>query len=406
MTLEDAQALDRADPLRAVRDRFRLPDGIVYLDGNSLGALPVATPALTADAVERQWGRQLIGSWNSEGWIDAPARIGAKIAPLLGAAPDELLVADSTSANLYKLAVAALRASDRPELLTELGNFPTDLHIAEAAVEAVPGARLRAVPAQAVEDAIGPDTALLMLTHVHYRTGARRDMERVTAKAQAAGALVLWDLSHSAGAVPLELDAWNVDLAVGCGYKFLNGGPGAPAFLHVARRHHDALRTPLPGWFGHAAPFQFRDDYQPAPGVARFACGTPPMLSLLALGAGVETFDGLPMAAVWAKSEGLWSLFAGEAARRCPELEPITPADPVARGSQLSFRHPDAYALCQTLIEAGVVGDFRAPDVLRFGITPLYTRFADIWTAVDRIADILATNSWREPRFQVRAKVT
>jgi len=406
MTFEDAQALDRADPLAPPRDRFRLPDGLVYLDGNSLGALPAATPALAADVVERQWGRQLIGSWNSEGWIDAPARIGAKIAPLIGAAAHEVLVADSTSANLYKLAVAALRASDRPELLTELGNFPTDLHIADAAVAAVPGARLRALPSEAVEDAIGPQTALLMLTHVHYRTGARRDMESLTAKAQSAGALVLWDLSHSAGAVPLELSAHNVDLAVGCGYKFLNGGPGAPAFLYVAERHHERLRTPLPGWFGHAAPFQFRDDYEPAPGVARFACGTPPMLSLLALEAGVETFAGVGMTDLWAKSQALWTLFADEAARRCPELEPITPADPAARGSQLSFRHPGAYALCQALIEAGVVGDFRAPDVLRFGITPLYTRFEDVWTAVDRMADILAAQRWREPRFQVRAKVT
>lgn len=406
MNLQDARALDRADTLAPARARLRLPDGLVYLDGNSLGALPAATPALTADVVERQWGEQLIGSWNSEGWIDAPARVGATIAPLLGAAPDQVLVADSTSANLYKLAVAALRASDSPELLTELGNFPTDLHIAEAAVAAVPGARLRAVPSKQVEDAIGRDTALLMLTHVHYRTGARRDMRSLTARAQAAGALALWDLSHSAGAVPLELDAWNVDLAVGCGYKFLNGGPGAPAFLYVAGRHGERLGNPVPGWFGHAAPFQFRDDYEPAPGVARFACGTPPMLSLLALEAGVATFDGVPMADLWAKSVALWTLFADQAARRCPQLERITPADPDARGSQLSFRHPAAWPLCQALIEAGVVGDFRAPDVLRFGITPLYTRFEDIWLAVDRMADILATERWREPRFHARSKVT
>ena len=407
MTREDARALDAADPLAPARTRFRLPDGLVYLDGNSLGALPVATPTRLADAVERQWGEQLIGSWNSEGWIEAPARIAGKIAPLLGAASDEVLVADSTSINLFKLAVAGLRLSARSVLLTETGNFPTDLHIAEGAAAAISGgARVRAVAPEAVADAIGPETGLLLLTHVHYRTGARRDMAALTARAHAAGALVLWDLSHSAGAVPLELDACQVDLAVGCGYKFLNGGPGAPAFLYAARRHHEALRTPLPGWFGHAEPFAFRDDYAPAPGIARFACGTPPMLSLLALEAGVESFAGADMADLWAKSRALWDLFADELGRRCLELEIITPADPDARGSQLSVRHEAAWPLCQALIAEGVVGDFRAPDVLRFGLTPLYTRFEDIWTAADRLADILATERWREPRFQARTRVT
>lgn len=406
MTFEDARALDAADSLAPTRARFTLPDGPVYLDGNSLGALPAVAPARLSDAVERQWGAQLIGSWNSEGWIDAPARVAGKIAPLLGAAADQLLVADSTSVNLFKLAVAGLRLSGRPELLTETGNFPTDLHIAEGAVAAVPGARLRAVGPGKIQAAIGPETAVLLLTHVHYRTGAKRDMAALTARAHAAGALVLWDLSHSAGAVPLALDAWDVDLAVGCGYKFLNGGPGAPAFLYAARRHHERLETPLPGWFGHTEPFAFDDAYRPAPGVARFACGTPPILSLLALEAGVETFADVDLPALWAKSRALWDLFAAELARRCPELEIITPADPDARGSQLSVRHPEAWPLCQALIAAGVVGDFRAPDVLRFGITPLYTRHADIWTAVDRLADILATERWRDPRFQAHAKVT
>ena len=410
MTLEVARALDAADPLASCRARFRVPDQLVYLDGNSLGVLPAATPARLADAAERQWGAQLIGSWNSEGWIDAPARVAGRIATLLGASDDEVLVADSTSINLFKLAVAGLRLSGtvggRTELLTETGNFPTDLHIAEGAVAAVPGARLRAVAPDEVLDAIGAETGVLLLTHVHYRTGAMRDMAAVTARAHAAGALALWDLSHSAGAVPLALDAWNVDLAVGCGYKFLNGGPGAPAFLYAARRHHDRLANPLPGWFGHAEPFAFDDAYRPAPGIARFACGTPPILSLLALETGVETFAGVDMAALWAKSHALWDLFAREAAARAPALTLLTPADPGGRGSQISFSHPEAWPLCQALIAAGVVGDFRAPDVLRFGITPLYTRFEDVWAAVDRLADILATDRWREPRFQARAKVT
>lgn len=407
MTRDDARVLDAADPLRGLRDRFRLPDGLVYLDGNSLGALPHATVAAQRDAVERQWGEQLIGSWNTEGWIDAPARIGAAIARLVGADPDEVIVTDSVSVNLFKcIAAAAALRPGRGELLTELGNFPTDLYVAGGAASVIDGLTLRAVPGPDVEAAIGEDTAVLLLTHVHYKTGARRDMAALTARAHAAGALVIWDLSHSVGAVPLALSADKADFAVGCGYKFLNGGPGAPAFVYAARTHHEAMAQPLQGWFGHAAPFAFADAWTPAPGMARFLCGTPPVLSLLALETGVATFAGTDMQALFAKSAQLFDLFAAEAAARCPALTLVSPHDPAHRGSQISFAHPHAYEICQALIADRVIGDFRAPDILRFGLTPLYTGFEDVWLAVDRLAAILDRETWRESRFTVRTKVT
>lgn len=407
MTREDARALDAADPLRAHRDRFRIPHGLVYLDGNSLGALPHATVAAQRDAVERQWGEQLIGSWNAERWIDAPARIGAAVARLVGAGADEVIVTDSVSVNLFKcIAAAAALRPGRGELLTELGNFPTDLYVACGAASVIDGLTVRAVPGPDVEATIGPDTAVLLLTHVHYKSGARRDMAALTARAHAAGALVVWDLSHSVGAVPLALSADEADFAVGCGYKFLNGGPGAPAFVYAARAHHQAMAQPLQGWFGHAAPFAFTDAWAPASGMARFLCGTPPVLSLLALETGVATFAGTDMQALFAKSAQLFDLFAARAAERCPALTLVSPRDPAQRGSQISFAHPHAYELCQALIAARVVGDFRAPDILRFGLTPLYTGFEDIWTAVDRLAPILDEETWREPRFAQRAKVT
>ncbi|HSI17042.1 MAG TPA: aminotransferase class V-fold PLP-dependent enzyme, partial [Sphingomonas sp.] len=275
MTLDQARALDSADPLRTMRERFVLPEGVIYLDGNSLGALPRATAAALGDAVERQWGERLIRHWN-EGWIEAPQRIGAKIAPLIGARADEVIVADSTSANLFKLIVAALRRDPgRNVVVSELGNFPTDLHIAEGAVGCVPGASLRAVPRDALEAALGDDVALLLLTHVHYKTAERFDMAAWTCRAHDAGALVLWDLSHSAGAVAVDLNGCDADLAVGCGYKFLNGGPGAPAFLHVHTRWQEVLANPLSGWMGHAAPFAFEDRYAPAAGMTRWLTGTP-----------------------------------------------------------------------------------------------------------------------------------
>ena len=409
MTREEAEALDAADPLRPCRDRFVLPDGLIYLDGNSLGAMPKAAVARQRDAVAREWGASLIRSWNDHDWIGAPQRIGARIAPLIGARPHEVIVADSVSVNLFKLLTAALAMSpDRPVLLSERGNFHTDLHVAGGVADIVPGIRLETVAREAIPDALGADTNLLLLTHVHYKSGARFDMASLTARASAAGALTLWDLSHSVGAVPLNLNRDGVQLAVGCGYKYLNGGPGAPAFLYVAEHLQERLLPYLRGWMGHAAPFAFTDDYVPAPGISRFLVGTPPMLSLLALETGVESFEGVDMAAVWTKSVALFDLFAALIDQRCAGhgLECITPRDPEQRGSHISYRHPHAFELCQALIAADVIGDFRAPDVIRFGLTPLYLGFDDIWRAVDRLAAILESGRWRDPKFAVRGKVT
>ncbi len=404
-TLVELRALDRADPLRPFRDRFVLPEGILYLDGNSLGALPRAAIDRQGALVEEEWGSELIRSWNTRGWIEAPQRIGAKIAPLIGARPNEVIVADSTSVNLFKLIVAAAALSERPSLLTEAGNFHTDLHIASGAAE-LTGLRLDIAPRGEIEARIGPETNLLLLTHVHYKTADRFDMTEVTARAKAAGALTLWDLSHSAGAVPLDLNRDGAELAVGCGYKYLNGGPGAPAFLYVAEHLQERLLSPLRGWMGHAEPFAFTDDYRPAPGIDRFLAGTPPMLSLAALESGVESFDGASMDSIWAKSIALFDLFAELAAGHCPALDCISPGDPKQRGSHISFRHPHAFELCQALIADGVIGDFRAPDVVRFGLTPLYLGFEDVWEAVRRIREILDSGRWRDPRFAVRGKVT
>lgn len=409
ITLEQTRGMDAADPLRTCRERFVIPEGLIYLDGNSLGALPKAAIARKREVIEREWGASLIRSWNDHGWIDAPQRVGARIAPLIGAKPHEVIVADSVSVNLFKLITAAAALStERPVLLSERGNFHTDLHVASGAAELVPNLRLETVDRPCIDEALGPDTNLLLLTHVHYKSGDRFDMAAVTQRAKAAGALTLWDLSHSVGAVPVDLNGAGAELAVGCGYKYLNGGPGAPAFLYVAEHLQERLIPYLRGWMGHAAPFAFTDDYRPAPGISRFLAGTPPMLSLLALESGVESFDGVDMDAIWAKSVALFDLFAALVEQRCAGhgLECISPKDPDKRGSHISYRHPHAFEICQALIEAEVIGDFRAPDVARFGLTPLYLGYEDIWIAVDRLVDILDSGRWREPRFAVRGKVT
>jgi kynureninase len=407
-TRDEARALDAADPLRGLRDRFTLPDGLIYLDGNSLGALPKAAAGRQRAVVGEEWGAELIRSWNTRGWIDAPQRVGAKIARLIGARPSEVIVADSTSVNLFKLIVAAAALSpDRKTLLSEAGNFHTDLHIASGAAE-LTGLDLRIVDRQRIEETLGADTNLLLLTHVHFKAGFRFDMAETTARAKAAGARVIWDLSHSAGAVPLDLAGAGAELAVGCGYKYLNGGPGAPAFLYVAEALQDRLVSPLRGWMGHAAPFAFTDDYVPAPGIARFLAGTPPILALAALESGVESFDGADMDALWSKSIALFDLFAALVEERCAGhgLCCISPSEPDRRGSHISFSHPHAFEICQALIADGVIGDFRAPDVVRFGLTPLYLGFEDVWTAVERLRASLAIGRWREPRFAVRGRVT
>lgn len=405
VTLEQARAMDAADPLRAYRERFALPEGIIYLDGNSLGALPRSTPEHLGALISREWGDSLIGGWNKHGWIDAPQRVGARIAALIGAKPNEVLVADSTSVNLFKLLVAAAKLSDRKTLLSEGGNFHTDLHIA-AGVADLLGLTLDIAPRAEVEKRIGSDTNLLLLTHVHYKTAERFDMAAVTARAKAAGATTIWDLSHSAGAVPLDLNAAGAEFAVGCGYKYLNGGPGAPAFLYVAEALQERIGNPLQGWMGHAEPFAFTDDYRPAQGVSRFLTGTPPVLGIAALEGGLDTFEGVTMERLWRKSVQLFEVFYECMARHCPELACITPRGQDQRGSHISFHHAHAYELCQALIEQGVIGDFRAPDVLRFGLTPLYLGFEDVVRAVDCLAEILRSEIWREPRFAVRLKVT
>ena len=405
ITLSEAQALDRSDPLRGLRDRFLLREGIAYFDGHSLGPLPREAPKNQREVVEEQWGRQLIGGWNDAGWIDAPQRVGAKIARLIGAKPNEVIVADSTSVNLFKLIVAASRLSSRGTLLTEADNFHTDRYIAGGAAE-MTGLKLRIVPRERILDSLDSDTNLLLLTHVHYGTAERYDMAGVKRASRDAGAMIIWDLCHSTGAVPLEVNRDGVELAVGCGYKYLNGGPGAPAFLYVAEHLQDRLLSPLRGWMGHAAPFDFAADYRPAPGIDRFLAGTPPILSLAAMESAIDAFDGVAMPVIWQKSIALFDMFERLMAQRCPELVCITPSVPDRRGSHIAFRHPNAYAICQALIAAGVVGDFRAPDVIRFGLTPLHLRFEDVWTAVEQCAGILGSRSWDQPRFSARRKVT
>ena len=403
--LSDPAALDAADPLARFRDAFGRPQGLIYLAGNSLGPLPVSAVERVARAVTAEWGESLVRGWNTHDWFGAPTRVGGKIAGLIGAAPDEVLAADSTSANLYKLVVAALRTRpDRKVVLSAPGDFPTDLYMLKGAIGTLGGGRrLELVEGEALEAAITDEVALLVLCQTHYRTGLVRDMAALTARAQAVGALVLWDLSHSTGVLEVDLNGCNVDLAVGCGYKYLNGGPGAPAFLFVAKRHQDQLVSPLSGWFGHARPFAFEDGYDPAPGVARFACGTPPILSLTALECGVDLALEAGAAASAAKSRGLGDLFL-ERVGDALELE--CPADPGRRGGHVAFRHPDAYAIVQCLIARGVVGDYREPNVMRFGLSPLPLSFAEVARAADLLVEVVRTRAYDDPAFRQRSRVT
>ena len=415
MTRDDALALDAADTLAPLRDQFSLPPGVIYLDGNSLGVLPRATAARVQQVVQQEWGVDLIRSWNSAGWIDLPQRVGDKIARLVGAGAGELVVADSTSINLFKVLSAALSitqadAPRRRRIVSERSNFPTDLYIAEAL------ARERGfelVPAEADDLVAHLDErcAVLMLTHVNYRSGRMHDMAALSHASHAAGALVIWDLAHSAGAVPVDLHGDGADFAVGCGYKYLNGGPGAPAFVWAHPRLAGRFWQPLAGWMGHAAPFEFTPGYRPAAGIARYLCGTPAVLSLAALECGVDTvlaampFGG--MAALRRKSLALTRLFTDRAQANCPELALVSPPDDARRGSQVCLSHPEiAYPVVQALIARGVIGDFRAPDILRFGFTPLYTRFVDAWDAAEHLRQVLDSGEWRRPEFSQRQAVT
>ena len=385
LTPADLAALDAADPLARFRDRFDLPGGVAYFAGNSLGPPPRAAAARLESVVRRQWGGALVEAWTGCGWIEAPARVGGKIAGLIGAMPHEVVVADSTSVDLFKLILAALRAAPgRKSVLMVEGEFPTDVYVATGAAE-LAGARIRRVERGALQGALDQDVALLLLTHAHYRTAELYDMAEVGRWAHEAGALVLWDLSHSTGVAEVDLNTSRADLAVGCGYKYLNGGPGAPAFLFVAERHQAHLATPIAGWMGHAAPFEFADSYAPAPGVSRFLCGTPPILSLAALETAIDLFAGADMAVLAAKARKLGDVFLELAAERCPALEPICPGPGRLRGGHVAFRHPQAARLLAELGRSGVIADVRGPDILRFGCSPLFVSFADVGRAVEAL---------------------
>ena len=439
-SLQDCQALDAQDPLRHLRDQFALPAGVIYLDGNSLGAMPKASAARVAQVVSEEWGKGLIRSWNTAGWMDQPHHIGDKIARLIGAGPGEVMAADSTSINLFKvLSVAmqiarqggALQSPARNVILSERSNFPTDLYMAQGLCR-THGFTLKLVDRRHIAAALGVDTAALLLTHVNYRTGALFDMAALTRAAHQAGALAIWDLAHSAGAVPVELNQSGADFAVGCGYKFLNGGPGAPAFVWVHPRHFkhagNAVQQPLQGWLGHAAPFSFSPDYRPAAGIRQYQCGTPSVLGLAALDCGLDTLLAAEplggMAALYAKSLRLSDLLIALVEHNCAGfgLNVVTPRAHAQRGSQVSLTcdAAPAYGIIQALIARGVIGDFRAgdaaagdapgggghKDILRFGLTPLYTGFADVWQAVDHLRQALNAREWENPQFNQKLAVT
>ena len=399
---------DQKDSLRRKKDAFHIPEGVIYLDGNSLGVLPKHVPDRVADVVRKEWGTSLIRAWNTHSWIDLPLRTGDRIGRLIGAPSGTVVACDSTSVNVFKVLSAAL--SLRPErkvVLSDSGNFPTDLYVASGLRDLLEkGHELRIVAPEDVETALDDEVAVMMLTQVDYRTGRVHDMSSLTRKAHEAGALAIWDLAHSAGAIEVDLLGAKADFAIGCGYKYLNGGPGAPAFLYVSPEHLDTVSSPLTGWMGHDAPFAFDLDYRPVTGIARMTVGTPAILALSSLHAALDIFEDVDMAEIRAKSISLSELFIAEVETRCPQLTLASPRNAKNRGSQVSFRFGEGYAVMQALIARGVIGDFRAPDVMRFGFTPLYLSHQDIVDAVAILADILDTGSWDRPEFKTRAKVT
>jgi len=401
-------ARDAADPLAAVRGRFVIPDGVVYLDGNSLGALPQQTPGRVAAAVEQEWGQGLVRSWLDAHWMEAPARVGDKLARFVGAGEGEVVVAESTSVCLFKLLCAALTMqAGRSVVLTEGENFHTDLYVAAAAAR-ISGATMKVVPRERLHDELTDEVAMLLLTHVDYRTGFMHDMRAMSDAAHAVGALAVWDLCHSVGAAPLHVNADGADMAVGCGYKYLNGGPGAPAFLHVRTGLHDALRNPMPGWLGHAEPFAFEPTFRPANGLRSMVTGSPHVLQLVALESGVDLWLDVDMAAVREKSVALTELFIALVEERCAGMgfTLLTPRDPARRGSQVSFRHADGYGVVRALIERGVIGDFRHPDTCRFGFAALYLRHVDVWDAVQAIVEVVGAGAHLDTRWAERAAIT
>lgn len=404
-------AMDDADPLAPMRDRFILPEGVIYLDGNSLGAASHDAIRELETATIHEWSQGLIRSWNTAGWFDMPTQIGDRVGRLIGAAPGQTVVCDTTSTNIYKVLHAALAMRpDRSVIVAEATSFPTDLYIAEGAAATRAGTKIKLEGRDGaqIEDLIDDQTAVVLVNHVNYKSGKLRDMAALTRRVQQSGALVIWDLCHTAGALPIELDEANVDFAVGCTYKYLNGGPGAPAFIYAAKRHLAQVHQPLSGWWGHARPFAFEQGYAADPGIARFLCGTQPILTMRALKGALDLWDEVDMTILRQKSMALTDLFIQLVEARCSVfgLSLESPRDSAQRGSQVSFRHDSAYQIMQALIERGVIGDFRAPATMRFGFTPLYIGYRDIFDAVAVLEDILRTGAWQDARFAVKSTVT
>ena len=403
--MQKAKNLDAADPLAPLRAAFFIPDGMIYFDGNSLGAMPKAALGIVSEATRQEWATDLITSWNKAGWFELPTAYGDRLAPVIGASAGEVVVCDSTSINLYKALFAGL--SLRPQrhvIVAEKSSFPTDLYMVEGALKARPDLEIRLV--EDLLGAIDESVAVVLVNHVDYRSGKVAAVEAITARAHEIGAVVIWDLCHSAGIMPVGLNAAGADLAIGCTYKYLNGGPGAPAFIYCAAKHLPHVSQPLSGWWGHAQPFAFDTGFTPDAGIRKFLCGTQPILSFRALAAGLDIITGLDMAQVRAKSQSLTALFIELVEAQVPALALASPKDAGQRGSQVSFSHPNAYPIVQALIERGVVGDFRMPNVLRFGFSPLYLSHMDLVRAVEILADIMEKGTWAAPRFQAGGAVT
>lgn len=410
-TAADILALDANDSLATYRDEFSLSTDTIYLDGNSLGPLPTRAQQRVSEVVAQQWGKDLIQSWNKHAWIDLPLSVGEKIAPLIGAAKGQLICCDSISVNLFKMLACALQLnSGRRLIVSQQDNFPTDLYIAQGLQSLLGKSRceLKQVRAEQLIESLNEDVAVLMLTHVNFRTGEMHDMQTLTQCAHEKGILVVWDLAHSAGAVPVELDDCQVDFAVGCGYKYLNGGPGAPAFIYVAKRHQDKLQQPLTGWMGHQSPFDFNSHYEAGSGIQQFLAGTPGILSMAALDAALDVFDNIPIKQIHEKSMALSELFC-QLIKQAPELENLSnlsPIDPSERGSQIALSHPQAFAISQALIDHKIIVDYRAPNIIRFGFAPLYTRFRDVEKTVEVLCKIVRSQQYLDSRYQTKNKVT
>lgn len=414
-TREACVNADRQDPLAHVKEQFDLPPGVLYLDGNSLGVLPKTAAARAAQVITEEWGTGLIRSWNTAGWFDLPARLGDKLGSLLGAREGELVVTDTTSLNIFKALAAALRIQQqkhpkRRVILSERDNFPTDLYMIQGMIDLLQqGYEMRLIDDDLpLDKALDDSVAVMLLSHVNYRSGHMHDMAAVTAQAHACGALAIWDLAHAAGAVPVDLNGANADFAVGCTYKYLNGGPGSPAFIWVAPRHTRDFWQPLSGWWGHSRPFDMAVAYEPAGGIRRYLCGTQPIVSLSMVECGLDVARAAGMDEVRKKSLALSDLFIDLVESRCAghPLTLVTPRKHADRGSHVSFRHPNGFEVMQALIARGVIGDYREPEVLRFGLTPLYFGYADVWDAVDILKDVLDTRSWDKPEFKQRSAVT